>query len=178
MVIAFSDQAQVMQTYTESRRTLRRQIEKIQPTARHEPARCAARCRRVGQPGNRRVCENDQAVDESLPATVYIFSDGGFQSVPDFSLGNLTPMFVPIGQTGAENVGIVAFSTDRNPEDPARMQAFCSVANFGSRRADGTAGTVLIRRIGGSGRIDRCRRDAKRLALRPARPGRGGAADW
>ena len=43
MVIAFSDQAQVVQTYTESRRALRRQIEKI---AADGPRRriCAMRC--------------------------------------------------------------------------------------------------------------------------------------
>jgi hypothetical protein len=139
MVIAFSDQPQVVQTYTESRKALRRQIEAIKPTARPTNLRGALRAAAgLANPGLTRL-ENDQVVDESLPATLYIFSDGGFRSVPEFSLGNLTPVFVPIGQPGAENVGIVAFSTDRNPEDPQRMQAFCSVANCGSEPA-----TVLL----------------------------------
>lgn len=133
MVITFSDQAQVVQTYTESRRALRRQIGKIEGTARSTNLRDAlSAASGLANPGLTRL-ENNQAIDEALPATVYIFSDGGFKPVTDYSLGNLTPEFIPIGQDGVENVGIVSFSTDRNPEDPERMQAFCSVANYGSQ---------------------------------------------
>lgn len=41
-----------------------------------------------------------------------------------------------MGRADAANVGIVAFSTDRNPENPQRMQAFCRVANFADEAAD------------------------------------------
>ncbi len=139
MVIAFSDQAQVVQTYTESRRALRRQIEKIKQSARTTDVQDALRAAAgLANPGLTRL-QNNQAIDEALPATVYIFSDGGFEPVTNFSLGNLSPLFVPIGQENAENVGIVAFSTDRNPEAPERMQAFCSVINCGSEET-----TVLL----------------------------------
>ncbi len=132
MVISFSDSAQVVQTYTESRRALRRQIEAIAPTSRGTDLTDALRAAAgLANPGLTRLQDN-QAVEEALPATMYIFSDGGFPSVSDFSLGNLEPVFVPCGQPDADNVGIVAFATDRNPENPQRMQAFSSVANFGS----------------------------------------------
>ncbi len=135
MVISFSDTAQVVQTYTESRRALRRQIDKISPTARSTDLTDALRAAAgLANPGLTRL-EDNQAVDESLPATLYIFSDGGFSSVTGFSLGNLDPVFVPVGRVEAVNVGIVAFSTDRNPENPDRMQAFTSVANYGPQSA-------------------------------------------
>jgi hypothetical protein len=44
-------------------------------------------------------------------------------------------MFLPIGQLATDNLAIVAFATDRNPEQPERLQAFVSVANFGQESA-------------------------------------------
>lgn len=138
MIIAFADTAQT-QSFTENRRMLRRQIEAIAPTSRStdigEALRAAAG---LANPGLTRL-EADQAVDESLPATLYILSDGGFPAVPDFALENLTPVFLPVGQAATGNLAIVAFATDRNPAQPDRLQAFVSVANFGSEPA-----TVIV----------------------------------
>jgi hypothetical protein len=134
MVISFSNTAQT-QSFTESRRALRREIEAIAPTNRptniQEALRAAAG---LANPGLTRLADN-QAVNESLPATMYIFSDGGFPAVPEFSLGNLSPVFVPVGQPATPNLSIIAFTTDRNPEQPDRLQAFASVANFGGAPA-------------------------------------------
>ena len=52
-----------------------------------------------------------------MPATLYIFSDGNFEHVTGFSLGNLSPIYVPIGQDDSPNVGILAFSV-REPRNP------------------------------------------------------------
>ncbi len=132
MVIAFSDTAQVLQNYTESRRLLRQQVEKIQLTSRPTDLREALRAASgLANPGYTRL-EAEQAVDESLPATLYIFSDGGFAAVPDFSLGRLEPIFVPTGRPGTNNAGIVEFAVDRNPEKPERLQAFARLVNYGS----------------------------------------------
>jgi hypothetical protein len=132
MVIAFSDSAQVLQNYTESRRLLRKHVQEIQLTARRTDLREALRAASgLANPGYTRL-EADQAVDESLPATLYIVSDGGFSSVPEFSLGRLEPIFIPTGIVGTRNVGVVAFSTDRNPEKPDRLQAFARLVNYGT----------------------------------------------
>jgi hypothetical protein len=132
MIIAFSDTAQVLQNYTESRRLLRRQVEEIKLTSRRTDLREALRAASgLANPGYTRL-EADQAVDESLPATLYIFSDGGFSAVPDFSLGRLEPIFMPTGTPGTDNVAVVAFSTDRNPEKPNRLQAFARLVNYGA----------------------------------------------
>ncbi len=132
MVIAFSDSAQVLQNYTESRRLLRKQVQEIQLTTRRTDLREALRAASgLANPGYTRL-EADQAVDESLPATLYIVSDGGFSSVPEFSLGRLEPIFIPTGVVGTSNAGVVAFSTDRNPEKPERLQAFARLVNYGT----------------------------------------------
>ncbi len=118
--------------YNESRRSLRRQIEAIAPTNRRTDIREALRAAAgLANPGLTRLADN-QAVNESLPATLYILSDGGFAAVPDFSLGNLDAgVICPSDNPPADNLAIVAFATDRNPQHPERMQAFVSVANFG-----------------------------------------------
>ena len=41
--------------------------------------------------------------------TLYIFSDGRFEDVKDFSLGKLQPVYVPVGSLDAENLAITAF---------------------------------------------------------------------
>ncbi len=129
MVIAFSDTAQVVQTFSESRRALRRRIQQIQPSGRptdvYEALRAASG---LANPNYTRL-QDEQAVDEAMPATLYLLSDGRFPPLRDFSLGNLEPVYLPIGTPGSHNVGIVAFSTDRNPEKPDQLQAFARVRN-------------------------------------------------
>jgi hypothetical protein len=50
--------------------------------------------------------------------------------VQGFSLGNLKPVYVPIGALDAENLAITAFTTRRNEARPEQRQAFVQVANF------------------------------------------------
>jgi hypothetical protein len=61
---------------------------------------------------------------------VYIFSDGRFEDVKGFSLGNLKPVYVPFGSFDAENVAITAFSTRRSESKPEERQAFAQVTNY------------------------------------------------
>ncbi|MBM4091874.1 MAG: VWA domain-containing protein [Planctomycetes bacterium] len=135
MVIAFSDAAQVVQNYTQKKAVLRRAIAAIAPTNRSTDLQVALRpAAGLANPGLTRL-QDDQAVDESAPATLLIFSDGAFDAAPDFALGNLDPLFLPVGTADAENRGIVSFATDRDPANPDQMQAFVNVGNFGARTA-------------------------------------------
>lgn len=162
MVISFSDTAQT-QSFTESRRALRRQIEAIAPTNHATDIREALRAAAgLANPGLTRL-EDNQAINESLPATVYILSDGGFPALPDFSLGALTPVFLPVGQPVTANLALVAFATDRNPQHPDRLQAFASVANFGSESAMVTLELLL----------DDASLDVVELTVKP-----GGETSW
>src|SRR5207302_308310 len=73
-------------------------------------------------------------VVEPQPADIYIFSDGRFENVKGFSLGNLKAYYVPIGSLDAKNLAITAFSTRRSESKPEEKQAFVQVANFTEAR--------------------------------------------
>jgi hypothetical protein len=53
--------------------------------------------------------------------------------VKDFSLGNLKPMYVPIGSFDAVNLAITTLATRRNESQPDEQQAFVQVANFSDK---------------------------------------------
>jgi hypothetical protein len=142
MLISFSDVARVEQSFTNSRRDLRAALATVQPTDRlsdlDEALRAASG---LANPGRTAFEEGDTQVAEAQPATLYIFSDGGFGAVPNFQLGNLTPVYVPMGtglpndDTAPSNVAVVAFSTERNTERPDQTQAFARLQNFGAEDA-------------------------------------------
>jgi hypothetical protein len=87
----------------------------------------------LANPGRTRNADDagDVPVADPLPATVYIYSDGGFPPVADFSLGNLDPVYIRIGTDSPRNVGVVAFSVERNQDRPGRVQAFTRLENSG-----------------------------------------------
>ena len=130
MLISFSDVAKVEQSFTDNVQELRRALAAVQPTQRStsldEALRLAAG---LANPGKSEDSLNDQQVAEPLPAKLYIFSDGRFPDVRGFSLGNLEPVFVPIGEPAAANVGIVSFTVRRNDQRPDQMQAFVRLEN-------------------------------------------------
>ncbi len=132
MIVSFSDAARVDQLFTDNRRELLRGLEAIRPTNRKtllgEALRVAAG---LANPGQSAFEISDTQVAEPLPATVYIFSDGRFPSVEGFSLGNLEPKFVPIGDDVAPNVAITAFSTRRREDQADQLQAFARLTNTG-----------------------------------------------
>ncbi|MBI3839985.1 MAG: VWA domain-containing protein [Planctomycetia bacterium] len=157
MIVSFSDTARVEQVFTDNRRELQRGLAAIQPTNRGtllgETLRVAAG---LANPG--RAFEiSDTQVAEGLPATLYIFSDGKFPDVDGFSLGNLQPVFVPIGQNEAPNVGIVSFSTRRREDKKDQFQAFARLENFGPEAV--TAEVELFR--------DDSLLDADKVELKP-----------
>jgi hypothetical protein len=132
MIVSFSDRALVEQPFTDNRRVLRRRLAEVKPTHKTsdigEALRVAAGLANPGRSGD--PAEGDVAAADAMPADLYILTDGGFQSVPDFAMGNLRPVYVPLGEPTAANVGIVAFSVDRNPERADRMHAFGRLENF------------------------------------------------
>ncbi|MEX0677312.1 MAG: BatA and WFA domain-containing protein [Pirellulales bacterium] len=134
MIVSFSDAARVEQVFTDNRRELLDELEAIRPTNRltllGEALRVAAglaNSERSAQSGRRRETEG-------LPATLYLFSDGRFPDVENFRLGNLKPIFVPIGTTEPANVGITAFSTRRREDRKDHVQAFGRLENFGPKK--------------------------------------------
>ncbi|MEZ6150228.1 MAG: BatA and WFA domain-containing protein [Pirellulaceae bacterium] len=133
MVLAFSDRADVQQGFTTDKRKLRAAVEAIQPTNRttdlNEALRAAAG---LANPGRTSQIEdiNDIHVAEAVPASIYILSDGGF-GPPQVDLGNLSAEYIAIGTEAPNNVGILAFTADRNLEKQDDVEAFARLQNFG-----------------------------------------------
>ena len=138
MVISFSDVAKVEQAFTDNRRLLRSRIEQIEQTNRPsdlgEALRAAAGLANPGQTGDPNN-PLDIKTAEAQPATLYILTDGGFATVPDFKLGNLAPEYLKQAGEEQANVAIVAFSTEVNPEKPGRVQAFGRLENHADDEA-------------------------------------------
>jgi hypothetical protein len=137
MVISFSDTARVEQMFTDDRWRLRRAVEAIRPTARptslSEALKVASGLANPGPAGEE---GSGTTGAKSLPADLFIFSDGKFAPVAGLSLGNLQPHFVPIGGPEAANVGIMAFSVRRSEAGAGLLTAFARLENFGERDAD------------------------------------------
>ena len=135
MIITFSNKAVPIQSYTSDRRVLRTKVDLIEQTVHtsdlSEALRAASGLANPGQSGDPNN-PDDAKVAEAMPATVYLFTDGGFAPVKNFRLGNLTPEYKKIGdETAFSNVAIVAFSTDRNPDKPDKIEVFGRLENYG-----------------------------------------------
>jgi len=133
MIVSFSDMPQVVQEFTSNRRLLRERLETIQPTDRGTDLKGALDLADgLANPSRMPIQEGDREIDivEAQPATIYILSDGRFEDVKGFSLGNLEPVYVPLGSMEAKNLAITAFSTRRSDAHPEERQAFVQVSNF------------------------------------------------
>jgi hypothetical protein len=137
MVISFADSAQVEESYTDNRNELRRHVEAIKVTDRTTSLADALRVAAgLANPGRSQFSGPDVGVADAKPATLYIFSDGKFPDVKDFSLGNLDPIYEPIGTETAQNVAIAAFTTARHEVNTDLLQAFGRLENFGLEPVD------------------------------------------
>ncbi|MEO8498389.1 MAG: BatA and WFA domain-containing protein, partial [Planctomycetota bacterium] len=134
MVISFSDVPRIEQAFTNNRSSLRQAVNKISQTNRRTNISEALRhASGLANPGRTsQAGTSDVQVADALPATMYIISDGGVPAVPDFSPGNLTARYIKIGTATPKNVGIVAFSTQRNSEKAGQLQAFARLENSGA----------------------------------------------
>ena len=141
MLIAFSDRADVRQGYTSDTRRLLEELERINvtnnPTDLSEALRAAAGLANPGR-SSQTGDVNDVQVADALPATLYIYSDGCFPPVVDFSLGNLTPKFERIASDKIDNLGILTLAAQRNMEKVDQVQTLARVKNFGDEPVEGT----------------------------------------
>lgn len=133
MLISFSDRAKVEQPFTTMHRKLRRRVAQIEPTQRgSDIGEALTAAAGLANPG--RTSESgttDVQVAEARPADVYVFSDGGFRSVPQFSWGNLRPIFVPFGKASSSNLAITNFSGGKTSAAAERLQTIAEIRNFG-----------------------------------------------
>ncbi|NND97429.1 MAG: VWA domain-containing protein [Pirellulaceae bacterium] len=142
MLVTFDDRPDVLQAFTSDRRRLRDALARATVTNRTtdilgalKAADGLANPRRSSEAGD----VNDIQVADEMPADLLLFSDGGFQPVTEFNLGNLVPEYISIGSASPTNLAITAFSAERNVEKPSEVQAFATVVNFGSESVSSNA---------------------------------------
>ncbi len=135
MVVSFSNAPKVEQMFTESKRALLRSVDEIKPTNRSTSLSEALKVASgLANPGRSASDATDVQVAEAKPATLYIFSDGKFPET-NIALGNLEPVYMPIGTDGAANVGIATFNVRRNESRPDQLQAFARLENHSKAQA-------------------------------------------
>ncbi|MFM7740744.1 MAG: vWA domain-containing protein, partial [Planctomycetota bacterium] len=84
MLISFSNQAEVVQSYTRNKSQLKKKLESISQTERAtDLTEALVAASGLANPGRTSTEETDIQVADSLPAKLMIYSDGGVTSVPD-----------------------------------------------------------------------------------------------
>lgn len=151
MVIAFSDGAKVISSYTGDRRLLAQRIEAISPTETSTSLREALQVAAGLANPSKQVGEGVVAT-QLVPPKLKIYTDGGFADVEGFSLGNLEPEVVVIGpppppvssapdpkaggtaaarsKPPSDNVAILALQSRRNEERIDTYQVFGRIHNY------------------------------------------------
>lgn len=157
MVVSFSNTPVVEQMFTESKRALLNSVDQIKPTSRTTSLSEALKVASgLANPGRSASDATDVQVAEAKPATLYIFSDGKFPETT-ISLGNLEPVYMPIGTDEATNVGIAVFNVRRNDSRADQLQAFARIENHS--KADASVSIELL--------LDGEMIDAARLQIGP-----------
>jgi hypothetical protein len=119
-----------------------------------------------------------------MQADLHLFSDGKFPPVPDFALTNLNLTYhtppVPNEAGASNNLAIVRFDAERDPEVPSRIIARASVRNYRASVANPKVrlevlegGTRVVGRYEEDkrpGETDGDRRDRARIPPRSERP--------
>lgn len=131
MIISFSDRARVEQPYTDNRKELRRKLAEITQTSRPTSiAEALHVASGLANPGRSATDVSDEQVAEALPAQLFVLSDGRFANVERFNLGNLQPVFIPIGMPEGSNLAIGAFSTRPLEDQPDKLQAYARLDSY------------------------------------------------
>ncbi len=144
MVVSFNEAARVEQSFTDNRRQLRRAVETVQPSVRSTSLAEALKVASgLANPPRISKDERDFQVAEPRPATLVVLSDGRFEDVVGQGLGNLEPLYRPIGSPDARNVGIVAISVGRHETKSDQLQVFARLQNFSRRPASVTLELLL-----------------------------------
>ncbi len=142
MLVTFSDRPEVLQSFTTDRNRIRDALNRAQVTNHSTDVLGALKAADglANPPRSSEVGDtNDVQVADAMPADLLLYSDGGFQTVTEFDLGNLVPQYIAIGSESVNNLAITAFSAERNVEQPTEVQAFATVVNLGDVAAETTA---------------------------------------
>ncbi|MCA9255253.1 MAG: VWA domain-containing protein [Phycisphaerales bacterium] len=160
MVIAFSDRAEVVCTFTNDKRRLKDRIKAIEPNdARTQ----------IGEALQLAVAYSSSVVEtgtsgggfnpESLQvADIELFSDGRLTDAASEFVTRAKMIHHVIGES-ADNVGVTAFDVRREIDRPGLVSVFAQVQNFGSKEVTLDASLYLDDKL----------KDVKQVTLGPAK---------
>jgi hypothetical protein len=125
MVIAFDDLPEVTQKFTTDGAALRNAIDSVQPTDRRSRLKVAY------QLAEAQSNFNPEQLRTTMRPDVWLFSDGRVLDAKEVNIrANLN--YDRVGTEQAKNIGIVAMSAKRNYQNPAEVQVFLRLANYGT----------------------------------------------
>ena len=127
MVIAFDDQAEIVQGFTSDTQLLKKSIDEIQPSDRRTRMKLAYQLADAQGTMRAGAIEDGSAV---TPPDVFVYSDGRAADAGELSLRG-TVRYEPIGKATSKNVGIVSLSARRNYERPTEVQVFARLISSG-----------------------------------------------
>ncbi|MCH2596176.1 MAG: BatA and WFA domain-containing protein, partial [Pirellulales bacterium] len=157
MIIAFDQQPNVVQEFTNNKRLLRESLNRIEPSAGLTDLRGALELA-DGFANPARIMSEDGSkefeVTEQQSVELYILSDGRFRGVEGFSLGNLQAKFLPIGSFASQNMAITTFNTRQGDERSDGLQAFVKVANYSEQDQSVVVELYLEKRLLDAAEID------------------------
>ena len=130
MIIAFDEHASVMCNFTSDKRQLMNAIDSISVGhGKSSLSETVVVARAFSQtPGG----EADY-LNQELPATLELFSDGQIDDLQGLSVGADELTYHSIGVQTSQNAGITAMQALRSYENPEEIEVFASVSNYGDK---------------------------------------------
>lgn len=125
MIITFSDQAQIISRFTDSKPQLLNSIDSITPTHGKSMIGDALNFARAYT-----TIVNPEAGLVSHDTTLELYSDGKLADLSDQVLRGEELVYYPIGTDDADNVAITAISIERPYDRPDSVEVFVSLVNF------------------------------------------------
>lgn len=127
MIVAFSDRAEILCRFTNSKQQLLNAIDAIEPT--HGESRIAEALKLARAYTTNVDPDNpDRPIGE--PAALELFSDGRIADLSDQVLRGEVMSYQPLGSPKADNVAIAAISVERPYDRPTAVQVFVALLNF------------------------------------------------
>ena len=157
MIVSFAGEPRVVQEFTDNTRLLRERLTSIAPTnGTTDLAGALELADGLANPAQVSVQEGAPEVDvtPAQAATLFIFSDGRFSDVQDFALGNLEPIYVPLGQPTTANIAITALETRKSEGALGERVAFVQAANYSDKPAEVVIELLLNDRLVDANRLD------------------------
>ena len=129
MIVAFADQAEIVQPFTDSRQQLQAALSNITITHGRSRLEDALNLARVYST-NTDVEDSERRAED--PAALVLYSDGRLQDLEGLVLRGESLAFERIGTDAIDNVAVAHMAAERPFDRPAAIEVFAALENHGS----------------------------------------------